>query len=214
MNGGQLWLSILPDLGWLMARCCFPTGPSWLQGHQWTCRNSWASCKNTHTHTYQDTQTVKIFIENTYTLANLNVFLFCRVRRDLRDPLESQETRETKWVNIVKAVKSKKRWNTQQNLNGGSDPDVQCKHTEYDLVIFCRAALVSRAHRVQLAKKERMWVDTLLFVCFTVAEVLRVHAKLSPPIHLFAFSGSAGYWWKRWHTWHSWNQGECVCQPW
>lgn len=35
-------------------------------------------------------------------------------------------------------------------------------------------------------------------------------AKWSPLTHLPAFSGSAGYWWKRWHTWHSWNQGKCV----
>ncbi len=60
MNSRLPWLSILPDLKWLMALFCFPTGASWLQGHQRTYRNSWASCKNAHTLTHKKS------LENSY----------------------------------------------------------------------------------------------------------------------------------------------------
>lgn len=50
----------------------------------------------------------------------------------------------------------KKKKKLFQSLNGGSDTDVRRGSTEADFFIFCRAAEVSRAHRVQLAKRERM----------------------------------------------------------
>lgn len=43
-----------------------------------------------------------------------------------------------------------------QSLNEDSDPDVHCKYTKAGLVILYRATEVSRAHRVRLAKRERM----------------------------------------------------------
>lgn len=49
-----------------------------------------------------------------------------------------------------------KKKNLFQNLNGDSDTYVHRDSAEADLFIFCRAAKVSRAHRVQLAKRERM----------------------------------------------------------
>lgn len=52
-------------------------------------------------------------------------------------------------------VKKKKK-KLFQSLNGGSDTDVRRGSTEADFFIFCRAAEVSKAHRVQLAKRERM----------------------------------------------------------
>lgn len=85
------------------------------------------------------------------------------------DHLESQAIKETKWVTLVvvslkvlfffvKAVVcvKKKKKNLFQSLNGGSDTDVCRGSTEADFFIFCRAAEVSKAHRVQLAKRERM----------------------------------------------------------
>lgn len=41
-------------------------------------------------------------------------------------------------------------------LEWGSVPVVHWEYTDAGLVIFCRAAKVSRAHRVRLAKRERM----------------------------------------------------------
>lgn len=86
------------------------------------------------------------------------------------DHLESQAIKETKWVTLVvvslkvfffffvKAVVcvKKKKKKLFQSLNGGSDTDVRRGSTEADFFIFCRAAEVSKAHRVQLAKRERM----------------------------------------------------------
>lgn len=86
------------------------------------------------------------------------------------DHLESQAIKETKWVTLVvvslkvfffffcqgSGVCKKKKKKLFQSLNGGSDTDVRCGSTEADFFIFCRAAEVSKAHRVQLAKRERM----------------------------------------------------------
>lgn len=59
------------------------------------------------------------------------------------------------FVKAVVCVKKKKK-KLFQSLNGGSDTDVRRGSTEADFFIFCRAAEVSKAHRVQLAKRERM----------------------------------------------------------
>lgn len=85
------------------------------------------------------------------------------------DHLESQAIKETKWVTLVvvslkvffffcqgSGVCKKKKKKLFQSLNGGSDTDVRRGSTEADFFIFCRAAEVSKAHRVQLAKRERM----------------------------------------------------------
>lgn len=85
------------------------------------------------------------------------------------DHLESQAIKETKWVTLVVVSLKvfffffcqgsgvcKKKKKLFQSLNGGSDTDVRRGSTEADFFIFCRAAEVSKAHRVQLAKRERM----------------------------------------------------------
>ena len=60
------------------------------------------------------------------------------------------------WSKQWHKTKKKKKRIISQKLSGHNDPDVHCKHTDAGLVIFSRAAGVSRVHRAWLAKRERM----------------------------------------------------------
>lgn len=209
------WRSIHHCLKRLISSC-LPSGTSWVQRDPGSCRNTWASCKNTPAHSIILT---KSNICRTPKISH--AFLLClQGEEGPQGPLGDSGDKGDKvgWISWCFSLqvywqkqwcrKKKIRWNISQNCDRDRGPDVHCKFPER--VFLLQGSRGIQGPQGAVGKKGE-----------NVSEHTHTHSWWSgkcarwsqclpslTDFFFFLFSGSTRYWWKRWHTGYSWSKGK------